>query len=103
MNELSCSNIFPDILCLQEIWQIHDVNTVPISGYDFVYKKRSKFRGGGVGCYVKKGIQYKIIERHSIFIEKIFECITLELTLNGKKIIICNYYRPPTPHPNYTL
>jgi hypothetical protein len=26
----------------------------------------------------------------------------LELSLNGKKIIICNFYRPPTPHPNYT-
>jgi exonuclease III len=102
MNELSSSKIFPDILCLQEIWQILDVNTVQLSGYDFVYKKRSKFRGGGVGCYIKKGIQYKIIERHSIFIEKIFECITLELTLNGEKIIVCNYYRPPTPHPNFT-
>jgi exonuclease III len=102
MNDLSASNIHPDILCLQEIWQVQDVNTVAINEYDFVYKKRSKFRGGGVGCYIRKGIQYKILEIHSIFIEKIFECLTLEATLNGKKIIFCNFYRPPMPHPNYT-
>jgi exonuclease III len=84
-NELACKNIIPDVICLQEIWQVHDECVIAIPNYNFVYKKRAKFRGGGVGCYIKKGIQFKIVERHSIFIEKIFESLVLEISINGKK------------------
>jgi hypothetical protein len=52
--------------------------------------------------YIKKGIQYKIIDTLSFFIEKTFECLTIEIKLNGKKIIISNFYRPPTPPPGVT-
>jgi hypothetical protein len=47
-NELACKNIIPDVICLQEIWQVHDECVIAIPNYNFVYKKRAKFRGGGV-------------------------------------------------------
>jgi hypothetical protein len=39
INELYCKNIFPDVMCLQEIWQIPDENIVSLQDYNFVYKK----------------------------------------------------------------
>ena len=90
------------LIALQEIWNIVDPNTVNIPNFNFVYKKRSKFRGGGVGFYIKQGISYKIIENLSFFVEKIFECLTIELTINSKKITICNIYRSPSPLANQT-
>jgi exonuclease III len=50
IEELNYKDISPDVFCLQEIWQIQDVNTVSLSNYNFVYKKGSKFRGGGVAA-----------------------------------------------------
>lgn len=38
----------------------------------------------------------------SPFHEKIFECLTMEITLNNKKILISNIYRSPNPPPNVT-
>jgi exonuclease III len=99
VNDVSLNHAEIDIISLQEIWQIPDLSLIQIPNYDFVYKKRSRFRGGGVGCYVKKGIQFKIIESMSCFVEKIFECLTIEIKINGKKILISNFYRPPTPPP----
>jgi Reverse transcriptase (RNA-dependent DNA polymerase) len=102
LNDAKAKNADIDVINLQEIWQIPDLNTIQLPDYNFVYKKRAKFRGGGVGCFIKKEIQYKVIDNLSFFIEKVFECITIEIKINGKKLLISNFYRPPTPHPSYT-
>jgi exonuclease III len=99
VNDVSSKNADIDIIILQEIWQIPDLSLIQIPNYDFVFKKRARFRGGGVGYYVKKGIQFKVIESMSCFVEKTFECLTIEIKLNGKKMLISNFYRPPTPPP----
>ena len=90
------------LIALQEIWNLIDPNTISIPNFNFVYKKRSKFRGGGVGFYIKQGISHKILENVAFFIEKVFECLTIELTINNNKIIICNIYRSPSPLANQT-
>ena len=90
------------LIALQEIWNLIDPNTISLPNFNFVYKKRNKFRGGGVGFYIKQGISHKILENLSFFIEKVFECLTIELTINSKKIIICNIYRSPSPLANQT-
>jgi exonuclease III len=102
INDANSKNAEIDIICLQEIWQIPEISTIQLPNYDFIFKRRAKFRGGGVGCFIKKGISYKIIDSLSFFVEKFFECITIEIKLNGKKILISNFYRPPTSHPSYT-
>ena len=85
-----------DVIALQEIWAIPHVNLINIPGYTFVSKTRELSRGGGVGFYVKNEIKFKILEV-SLFTEKLFECLTIELTYSTKmKFILSNIYRTPT-------
>ena len=88
------------LIALQETWNIQDTNAINIPNFNFIFKKRTKFRGGGVGFYIKKGISYKILENLSSFTEKIFECLTVQLTINSKTIVISNIYRSPSPLAN---
>jgi hypothetical protein len=88
------------IICLQEIWQIPFPDLISIPGFLFIYKQRTLSRGGGVGFFIKNDIKFKIRNDLSPFIEKKFESLSIELTLNNKKFIVCNYYRPPTQLPN---
>ena len=56
-----------------------------------------------MGIYVKQNLSFKILNQYSIFVERIFESLFIELTLNGKKIIIGSVYRPPkTPGLTFT-
>ena len=86
LEELSTNKVTIEILALQEIWNIPNLPSIEIPNYNFTFKKRSKFRGGGVGFYIKKGIPYKVSEHLSFFHEKLFECLTIEIQLRGKKI-----------------
>ena len=88
------------LIALQETWNIQDTNAINIPNFNFIFKKRTKFRGGIVGFYIKKGISYKILENLSSFTEKIFECLTVQLTINSKTIVISNIYRSPSPLAN---
>ena len=83
-------------MALQETWNIQNPNLVNIPNFNLVFKKRTKFRGGGVGFYIKQGITWKIIEHLSTFKEKIFECLTVEINLNNKKILVSSVYRTPS-------
>jgi hypothetical protein len=47
-------------------------------------------------------IDYKIINNLSPFFEKEFESLTIEISTLGKKIILSNVYRSPSPSPNQT-
>ena len=58
---------------------------------------RRSARGGGVGIYIKENLSFKILSKFSIFVERIFESIFIEVSLaNNKKIIIGSIYRPGT-------
>ena len=91
----NCVNVA--IIAVQEIWNIQYPELVNIPGYEFVFKSREKAQGGGVAFYVKHGIPFKIMKNLSNFVEREFECLTLETTINKKKIILSNIYRPPNP------
>ena len=84
------------LIALQETWNIPNLNLVNIPNFNLIFKKRAKFRGGGVGFYLKQGISWKIQEHLSTFKEKIFECLTLEINLNNKKILVSSVYRSPS-------
>ncbi len=45
----------PDIICLQEIWQIPDPSLFSLPNYHpLIFESRSSSHGGGVGIYIKK-------------------------------------------------
>ena len=93
-----------DIICVQEIWRIHDDDLYNLPGYTFVYKSRSNnMQGGGVGIYVKEEYTFSIIPQYSLFLDKIIETLFIEVELcNKKKVIISSVYRPNGVHPNLT-
>lgn len=95
LDNLSHNDVYPHAFTLQEIFQpqpqIHD-----ISGYNFYFKARSKSRGGGIGTYLRKDLNAKVIDSEFAFIENVFESLPLlvETSLN-KRFILLNFYRPP--------
>jgi hypothetical protein len=56
-----------------------------------------------VGFFLLQSIPYKVLQNLSPFIEKSFESLSLEVTLNTKKLILTNIYRPPNPIQNLSL
>jgi exonuclease III len=101
---MSSNNSQPDVLCLQEIWQVpHDVE-INLPGYSkLIFKTRNNnVQGGGVGIFVKKGIKFSVSSTHSIFLERIFESIFIDLTFpNNYRCTVGSVYRP-TNHPTLT-
>ncbi len=83
-------------IAIQETWAVPYPDLVQIPNYNFFMKSRSKGRGGGVGFYTLNSYRCKIIEELSPFTDKEFESITVELSQNNKKLLLCNIYRSPT-------
>ncbi len=94
----------PDVILLQETWQISDPSLLIINGYHPpIFKSRESCKGGGVGIYINNAYRFQILETHSIFIDRIIESLFIELWIsNNKKIIIGSVYRPATNHPTLT-
>ena len=94
----SCS---PDIICLQETWKIVDSNYFVLPNYSPLHaNSRVNRQGGGVGLYIKNGLQYQILDQKSVFMEYVIESIVAEIILpNKKKAAVVSIYRPATPHP----
>ena len=96
------SNCAPDVICLQEIWQISPHADFSLPGYaSLVYKTRANnVQGGGVGIYVRNTIPFTVSTVHSVFSDRLFESIFVELTLPSTKFLIGSVYRPSVNHPN---
>lgn len=82
-----------DIFAMSETWLRHQqdlLEYVTIPGYDTEFKSRSVKRGGGVGAYIRSGLEYKRrkdIERQSDLLE--------HLWLDLKGVLVGIMYRPP--------
>jgi hypothetical protein len=62
-------NCAPDVILLQEIWQIDNVNNFDLPNYyPLIYKCRTNARGGVVGIYVRVCIYARAISNKKIFI-----------------------------------
>jgi hypothetical protein len=60
VTELIQAKCQPDIICLQETWNVLDAKFFPLEGYQpLVFKSRSSSQGGGVGIYIKVGLIFK--------------------------------------------
>jgi len=92
----------PDVLCIQELWQIADPSLLSLPSYhNIVFKLRHITQGGGVGIYIKDHINFKVLDGLSVFVDRIFESIFIEVSLpdSNKKILIGSVYRPGSAHP----
>jgi hypothetical protein len=83
-------------IALQEVWSVPHPDVVNLPGYNLILKTRSNGRGGGIGFYLKSSYKYKVLSDLSPFYENEFECLTIETSINGKKTLLSNFYKPPT-------
>jgi exonuclease III len=96
--ELGKVNIFIDLIILQETWNVVFSELLELPGYQpLISRNRRNMRGGGVGVYVRKGLNYKVKNNFEIFRHKTFENITLELAYQNKNFLISNIYHSPNP------
>ena len=106
ISNLNVNKCSPDVIALQENWQIQDPAFFPLPNYNLIEFKcrRNNVQGGGVGLYFKNDVCYNILEEKCIFIYRIFESIFAEVWLpsTNKKIIIGSVYRPNTAHPSFS-
>jgi len=101
---MQCSGITVDLIILQETWDIKYPDKLILPGFQsIVYRTRQVGRGGGVGIYVRNGLNFK--ERKDLENYKIntFENIVLEVQYPNKSIFVSNVYRSPTPPPLTSL
>ena len=100
---LSMRSATPDIICLQELWQFPNDALFNITGYQpLIYKLRGgEVQGGGIGIYVRCGISYTIDAAASVFRDRLFETIVIEINGdNNQMYTIGSVYRPGTKHPH---
>jgi hypothetical protein len=95
------SDCAPDIICLQELWQFPTYANFTLPGYNPLEFKllNANTQGGGVGIYIKQSFKYNVLSAQSVFVDRIFESLFIQLSLsNTKKCIIGTVYRPGTAH-----
>jgi hypothetical protein len=103
--ELNSANIIVDAIAVQEIWDVRYPELVDIPGFkQLLYKKRADMRGGGVGFYIREGLNANIVENLSPFENKIFESITVQLSYpsSPRKVLLTSAYRSNGVIPNIT-
>ncbi len=102
INVMTSNGCCPDIICLQELWQFPNDRIFELTNYQpLQHRCRSDgVQGGGVGIFVRKGLDFIIEPILSVFHDRVFETLFVEISLNGKKIIIGSIYRPNSGHPN---
>ena len=104
INTLSLNNCNPCIIALQELWALQDPDVFHLNGYHkLVFKSRENSQGGGVGLYIANDLKFKNRPDLSIFVDKIYESIFIEISLpKCKKLIVGSVYRPNSSYINVT-
>ena len=90
------SSIPLHILAIQETWAIPHPHLVSIPGFNFTHLERKIGRGGGVGFYVRDDLIFRQLPNFSTFIPKIFECLTIEVSIDNRKSTFSTIYRSPS-------
>lgn len=84
-------------VCLTETWlKVAHLDHVQLDNYFLAcYFCRSSCIGGGVGIYVRKGIEVTAMDFTNYECEKEFEVCGLECKWQSAKMVLINIYRPP--------
>ena len=105
IQEFRLCNTCPDVVCLQETWNVIDTSMFPLVNFHPLETNlRQNARGGGVGLFINLELSYKVLKQFSIFSERIFECLFVEITTcDNKQIVVGTVYRPGTKIPGLTF
>jgi exonuclease III len=85
------------IIGLTETWlNENNIDCFNLENYEYLCSNRTTKRGGGVGLYILKQLEFKSRDDLTKNIENIIETKLTEITNNnGKNFIIGVIYRPP--------
>ena len=99
----SFGKVHPDIICLQEVWNIPIHDNFLLNGYHPIeYKIRDPTNsnsniGGGIGCYIRNHLSFEPLPELSVFIPRVFESQFFKIKHGKNKFsLIGNIYRPNT-------
>lgn len=87
-----------DVICITESWLNINVSSdvLDIEGYTIVRNDRVGRLGGGILVYLKKNINFKIIEASSNDIgTPETEFIFVEISIDHRKVLMGFFYNPP--------
>ena len=72
------------------------INNYNINNYNGYHITSGVRRGGGVAIYTSKELSCKLLENKSMTVGHIFECVSVELSINNySNVIISCVYRTP--------
>lgn len=93
---LLMANLQTDILCVTEHWlREEELASINVTGYVKAnFFCRSRYSHGGVGIFIRNGIQFKKLRTNSS--EKHFECVAVQCSLGNENFVIVVIYRSPS-------
>ena len=100
----SISNNFkpPDVILIQETFLANNLDPPCLPNYHpLIHNCRSNSRGGGVGIYIRDCISFSTNPNLSVFIDRVYESISVDIHFNNKRTTLVNLYRPPSS-PGFT-
>ena len=98
ISELHDDTFAFDVIGISEIFNCKRDERLHLTGYqNLITRTREDDVHGGVGLFIKDGLDYKIRDDLSVFIPHIYESLFIELPSTSKKVnhIIGVIYRPP--------
>lgn len=64
ITSLASNHCNPDVILIQETWQVQNPNLFRLKGYhDPIFKTRKFSQGGGVGIYFKDNLKFKLLNQ----------------------------------------
>ena len=90
----------PDVISICETWirPTHSGPYTNLDGCKFVSNSLEVCLGGEIAFYVKKSLQFNVINELFVMDEKIFESLFINVQV-GKETIVCGaIYRSPVDH-----
>jgi hypothetical protein len=93
IQSLLYSEIPVDLIILQETWELKFPSQLTIPGFqNIIYRTRERGRGGGVGIYIRNGLNFKERPDLENYKLKTFENLVLEIQYPNKSYLISNIY-----------
>ena len=81
----------------------NNYNLYKIPGYNLICKNRPTGKRGGIAMYIKDNINYRIRPDLEINIEKEFESLFIDTTINNENIIVGEIYRVPNTNEKVSI
>lgn len=92
-----------NVIVISETWlNDESVNLIDLPGYNFLFKNRSNKKGGGVGIFLKLGLDYTLFD-NALSTDDVSECLCIEIKFHNSSAIIFAIYRPPNSDPYHLI